>query len=88
MILSTVRSLEKKPAGRASWRRSAPVLFFRRRRPVFLLAPLWLFPDSLLYIGVCSGQASPVAWLNGRALDLGSNGCRFESCRDRCLSRG
>ena len=24
-----------------------------------------------------------VAWLNGRALDLGSNGCRFESCRDR-----
>ncbi len=27
-----------------------------------------------------------VAWLNGRALDLGSNGCRFESCRDRCFS--
>ncbi len=24
-----------------------------------------------------------VAWLNGRALDFGSNGCRFESCRDR-----
>ena len=28
---------------------------------------------------------APVAWLNGRALDLGSNGCRFESCRDRLL---
>eukprot|EP00661_Eupelagonemidae_sp_cell13_P019837 gene19838-biopygen2526 len=28
-----------------------------------------------------------VAWLNGRALDLGSNGCRFESCRDRLLFR-
>ena len=29
------------------------------------------------------GGWQPVAWLNGRALDFGSNGCRFESCRDR-----
>ena len=32
------------------------------------------------------GGTVAVAWLNGRALDLGSNGCRFESCRDRLFT--
>ena len=40
-------------------------------------------------VSTFSAPSAPVvAWLNGRALDLGSNGCRFESCRDRLFCKG
>ena len=59
---------------------SARVRFPAHAFGVNHLLPLFLSPASER-----AQTLTVAAWLNGRALDLGSNGCRFESCRERRL---
>ena len=60
------------------WRVGAQqVCYFKTAQPFFMVSPLHAAQSPLF------SHLMQVAWLNGRALDLGSNGCRFESCRDR-----
>ena len=41
------------------------------------------FESKLWWQAKISGQTCMVVWLNGRASDYGSDGCRFESCHDQ-----